>query len=85
MAYQITYDIAGSAKYVTSSRRRYRRIGFILLILGLSAILLWSGGGDWAVTVGAMEEMVEQLSEGTGMKEAFSAFCLEILNGAELG
>lgn len=84
MAYKIEYGIKGTAKYVSSARRHSGRISKCLLILGLIAVLIWSVGGDWAVTVGAFEEMAGQLQQGSDITEAFSAFCLEILQGAQL-
>ena len=85
MAYQIEYGRAGTAKYVSLLRRKYRKITAVLLISALLLALIWSTGCDWRVTVAAMDEMAEHLSQGSDIQEAFSAFCIEILKGAEPG
>ncbi len=85
MNYQIKYEQTGEAKRVTAVKEWIKYAGFALLAVGLCWAIAWSFGGDWAVTVGALEAMAEDLGQGSDLKEAFSAFCLEVLQGAECG
>lgn len=85
MDYQIKYELTGEAKRVTVGKVWMKYVAFGLLAVGLCAAILWSAGADWAVTVGALEGMAEELGQGSGIREAFSSFCLEVLQGAECG
>lgn len=82
MEYKISYDQFGNAKKVTNVLK-WARIGTgLLAACGIIAAILWSFGGDWQTTGTAFEEMASHLAQGQSVKEAFSTFCLEILNGA---
>lgn len=85
MNYQIKYELTGEARRVTTVKVWIKYAGFVFLAVVLCLAIVWSFGGDWAVTVGALETMAEDLGQGSDLKEAFSAFCLEVLQGAECG
>lgn len=85
MHYQIKYDCTGDSKHITATRKWMIRIVLSLVVLLLCSVVLWSFGGDWAVTVDALESMAGAVQAGADLKEAFSSFCLDILYGAELG
>lgn len=85
MNYQIKYELTGEAKRVTAIKPWGKYTCLALLVVALCLAIVWSFGGDWAITVGALESMVEDLVQGSDLKEAFSAFCLEVLRGAECG
>ncbi len=85
MNYQIKYELTGEAKRVTAVRLWMKYACLALLAVGLCWAIIWSFGGDWAVTVGALETMAEDLGQESDLKAAFSQFCIEILQGAECG
>lgn len=85
MDYQIKYELTGEAKRITAGKVWLKYVGFGLLVIGLCAAVLWSAGGDWTVTVGALEGMAKDMEQGSDFREAFSSFCLEVLQGAECG
>lgn len=85
MGYQIKYDASAGSKRITNRKiwLKYGAIGLLTVVMIGAAV--WSLGADWAVTVSALEGMAVDLEQGSGLKEAFSAFCLEVLKGAEIG
>lgn len=85
MAYQITYDLSGYMKRISQWKRRLAYFSGMLLVIAVIIALLWTAGGDWSVTVSALEGMAEDLGQGSGLREAFSEFCLDVLRGAECG
>ena len=85
MHYQIKYDCTGDSRHITATRKWSMRIAVSLVVLLLCSVVLWTFGGDRAVTIDALESMAQTVREGTDIKEAFSSFCLDILYGAELG
>ena len=85
MNYQIKYDQTGEAKRVTAVKLWMKFAGLVFLVVGLCLAVAWSFDGDWAVTVSALETMAEDLEQGSGLKAAFSEFCIEILQGAKCG
>lgn len=85
MGYQITYGFNGEAKRVDLWKVRLKYLEMITIAVLLMVSIVWISGADWAVTVSAMEEMAETLSQGEDFVDAFSAFCIDILQGAELG
>lgn len=85
MNYQIKYELTGEAKRVTAVKVWMKYVGLALLAMGLCLAVAWSFGGDWAVTIGALEMMAEDLGQGSDLKAVFSEFCIKILEGAECG
>ena len=85
MGYQILYGSTGDAKRIGLWRKclKHVRIFIIAVLILISAY--WIFGGDWTVTVNAMEEMAATISQGEDVADAFSSFCLDILQGAEHG
>ena len=82
MYYQIQYGADGQSKRSGLTRKWIARIGLCLLGICVLVGVLWSANGDWAVTVGAMEEMADALKQGSNVTDAFTTFCLQILEGA---
>ena len=85
MNYQINYGLSGDANRVTTQKIWLKYTALALLTLGLCLAVVWSFGGDWAVTVGALEDMAQELVQGQDLKEAFSSFCIDFLQGAQCG
>ena len=85
MNYQINYGLSGDANRVTTQKIWQKYTALAFLTLGLCLAVVWSFGGDWAVTVGALEDMAQELVQGQDLKEAFSSFCIDILQGAQCG
>lgn len=85
MGYQITYGLTGEAKRIDLWKIRLKYLGIITIAVLLMTSIVWISGADWAVTVSALEEMAETLSQGENFADAFSGFCIDILQGAELG
>ena len=91
MAYRIDY---GSVKFKDKKPKKKGRalaVGLILLLvvswhaLGLGRRFgKWLLPGDREKTAAALSDMVEQVENGEGMADAFSAFCKEIIEGASL-
>lgn len=82
MAYEILYGVSGKARYVSKHKKILQYSGYALLMAAMIGSLFWSAGGDWAATVSAFEQMANAFSRGDSVTDAFSAFCLEILQGA---
>ncbi len=85
MAYQIAYDLSGQMKRIPQWKKYLKSFGGVMLVIGVIAVMLWAAGGEWAVTVTALDAMAENLWHGSGLQEAFSEFCLDILQGAQYG
>ncbi len=85
MGYQITYGFTGEAKRVDlwKIRIKYLAFGVICVLLLISAA--WMFELNWQVTVRAMDEMAETISQGEDFADAFSAFCINVLQGPECG
>lgn len=85
MSYQILYGFAGDAKRVGLWKKWMKYVEIFAIVVLCLISVFWISGADWAVTVDAMEEMAETLSQGEDFADAFSGFCIDILQGAELG
>ena len=85
MGYKIVYDLAGNAKEISGWRKPLRYLFSALLVFGVVLLFFWIWGGDFTVTVTALDAMAESLGQGSSLQEAFSEFCLDILIGAECG
>ena len=81
MYYRIQYNSAGCSKRTGLKQKWLARIGLGMLGVCVFAGILWSSNANWAVTVGAMEEMAGTLEQGGNFADAISTFCLEILEG----
>lgn len=85
MAYEIKYTALGSAKTVTTVRRYLNYLGIFLVIALLIVGIFWSSGAGWGATVNALEEMAGQLRQGSGIENAVTVFCQEVLRGSVSG
>ena len=82
MAYQIVYDLSGQMRRISHRKRRLMASARIVFLIGVIAMILWTAGGDWTVTLTALDTMAENLGQGSSLQQAFSGFCLDILQGA---
>ena len=85
MKYRIIYTPAGKMHFQPNHRRQMKRIFRVVLGIAVVALLLWTSVPDWPSTVDALEVMAQELGQGSGIGEAVDAFCLELLQGAQLG
>ena len=85
MSYRIRYDSCGITRYLSRKKRRFNPwIYFCCIILAVLA-LRYISGMDFHVTAMALENMAVHLKQGSGVQEAFSQFCLDVLQGAQIG
>ena len=97
MAYRIVYGkdpVRSETTRFWSGRMRVMTALFFVMFI-LSVKLLWKdgfdilqdvllpGAGDTALK--AMNHMVAHIREGSGLTDAVTAFCREIIAGAKLG
>jgi len=95
MAYRIAYRGRGKAHFRNCKRgpipRRWAILGCVVLIF--AAVLLgWKNEivrgillpGDPEVTAAALGELVNGLRDGEGLKEAVTAFCIEVMENAQI-
>lgn len=89
MAYKITYGPERPKR----SKRKHRLLTVILIMIfiiglrysGIGEIIgKWLFPGDLEVTVAAWQTMTEQIEAGENIGDAFSCFCLEIIENAQL-
>ena len=85
MGYQITYGFTGGAKRVQIWPFWVKFVGILALCAILIITMIWISGADHTVTVNAMEDMAEMLRQGEAFPDAFAAFCMDILQGADCG
>ena len=85
MKYRIVYTSSGGMHYQSSHCRQIRNLCRVVLAVAVASLILWMSVSDWPATVDALEVMAQQLGQGSGVSEAVDAFCLELLQGAELG
>ena len=93
MGYIIRYQHGKIAQHpILRKKRRTALTGISFLIFLLAACLYWPEGreylksifipGDSAVTVAAMENFSQSLKNGASLRDGFTVFCIEILEGA---
>lgn len=82
MGYQIQYHFSGKARRISAKNRRLQISLLILCVCVSLSILLWAGKKELTTSIAALELMAMKLGQGSSMKEAFTAFCLQVLQGA---
>lgn len=97
MGYRIQYNPEENKKYpskLTSDVRQRWLIGIaiaVMLTLGLAGLnkgqtlKTWLLPGDPEVTEAALSSMVENIRSGESVEDAVTAFCLEIMENAQMG
>ena len=84
MGYEIHYGPAGEmrriAKYKVHLKKTLALIAFVAVLL----LLYHAFDEEIHLAVNALEGMAGKVQEGSGIKEAFSEFCLEVLEGANI-
>ena len=85
MKYRIIYTATGKMHYQSNHRRQIKILFRAALAVVVAALLVWSSVPDWHATVDALETLTQQLEQGSGLGDAVDAFCLELLQGAQLG
>lgn len=95
MGYRIQYGqtVVKESIYETTPKKKsaipikWIAAGCILLVLtllGRSGRLDFLIPGDKEITKQAFSSMIDEVREGEDIKTAITAFCVEILNGAEI-
>lgn len=95
MGYCISYNPELDRKYpMGKTKKKKKWIGFsaVLAVVLLAGALPntketvkdWLLPGDAQVTEAALTCFVQDVKEGVSVKEAFTVFCLEIMESAEL-
>ena len=94
MAYQIRYgQTITKTTLQENPRNRKIRPAWILLISALIAIILWGRAkgipdflipGNKAVTEAALSTMVDDILDGEKLGDAITAFCMEIIEHANI-
>ena len=82
MGYEIKYEWMGKARRLTPLNKWVKVFRTIILAVCVFACMLWIIGGDWELTLRALEAMAEDLRQGIDVKNAFSEFCIEVLESA---
>lgn len=85
MGYEINYDIWGKMSLSSDRKKVFKICFWIFTVVTLGAFLFYAAGNELSAAVSALDVMALELQEGSGIKEAFSEFCIDILEGAELG
>lgn len=97
MGYRIQYNPEQNKKYpirLASAVRQRWLVGtaiIAVLLLGLAglndgkALKAWLLPGDPQVTEAALATMVEDIRAGEALGDAVTAFCLEIMENAQIG
>lgn len=81
MEYQIRYDRNGESKRIKPSGKWLKYCRRLLVILCVICSLLWALDVDMSQVFSAADSLVVSLQEGNGIEDAFSEFCLDILEG----
>ncbi len=85
LSYQIQYNNHGTTRYISCKKYSFAPwFRFFCAVLAIVALGFLSGG-DWRVTTTALENMAANLKLDIGVQEAFSQFCLDVLQGAQIG
>ena len=92
MGYRIEYEKIGKIPVRKDKNRIGIILGALVVLLVLGAIAVKTIGLEWVqevllpgdpdITAAALEGMVEDLRSGSGIVEAFKAFCEEIIQNA---
>ena len=96
MGYIIDYNTALSTHQTNATERKggYRGVLLLLIMITICAFVFTAKAidfdfyrllpGDKDVTKAAFASFLNNISDGIGFKEAITAFCTEILDGAQL-
>ncbi len=85
MSYRIRYDSCGITRYISGKKHKFTLWLFPSCIILSVIVLRYISGMDFHVTAMALENMAAHLKQGSGVQEAFSQFCLDVLQGAQIG
>ena len=85
MSYQIRYDSRGIAKYISRKKRKWNPWICLCFTILVIICLRYISGMDFKVTATALDAMAQQVKQGNSVQEAFSQFCLDVLQGAQIG
>jgi len=95
LGYNIRYESVFSKEIIQDSERKNKTSRYLTLLTVLCVILfaLFSAGknvqdllipGNAEVTRSAVHGFVDNIREGEQVKDAFAAFCLEIIENADM-
>ena len=83
MGYRINYDIWGKMSQISRKKKLLKMCFWVFAAAVVGFFVFY--GSAFHSAVSALEVMAQEIQEGSGIKEAFSEFCIDILEGAELG
>lgn len=95
MGYCISYNPELEKKYPLRTKRKKKKWPWVMSLLAVLLVAVfatnsrqmvkqWLLPGDPQLTEEALTCFVQDVREGMPMKEAFTAFCVEIIESAEL-
>ena len=82
MGYQVNYQTSGKVRRISGKRKRIQICFVVLCFCGALGAIFWAGRDEVMTTIAALDLMAMELGQGSSMKEAFTAFCLQVLQGA---
>ena len=85
MGYEIHYGPAGEMRKIARYRKHLKKTLVLFILVAVLLLLYHAFDEEIYVMVAALEGMAGNVQEGSGIKEAFSEFCLDILEGANIG
>ena len=85
MGYRIIYRVSGDVEHVRLWSKWLKYVGILALSVMFIITMVWISGSDRTITVNAMEDMADMLQQGEPFTDAFAAFCINILQGAQCG
>ena len=84
MGYEIRYGSPGEMRRIAKYKIHLKKV-LSLFVLATALLLLYHAfDKEICVAVNALEGLAGKVQEGSGIKEAFSEFCLDILEGANV-
>ena len=84
MSYEIVYEISGSMKRLPRWKKTTKWITAVFAAFVLLAAFLMPLHTQWRSTWNALDGFANNLGQGSGIADAFSEFCIDILNDAEI-
>lgn len=86
MGYQLTYELQNIKTIKNPAKKRWYRYLLMIIVVVIGTIVLHFGSvtletvfiGQGHTAKEAVEQMVENIREGTSLSEAVQAFCLEL-------
>ena len=84
MSYEIIYDISGKMKRLPRWKKHAKLLAIALVVVVVLAAFAMPFHTTWQSTWNALDVFANNLEQGSGIADAFSEFCFEILNDAKI-